>query len=575
LAFNEAGEIAFGASTYTGPNDNDPHSAIYVWSPDGLRTIAESGPAPGGGIFDYLASTQPLLGNNGLVYFVAEVQPTYDGRLYKHDKTTLTPILSVGDPLIGDVVYSIDAVNVSPESANQQPVNDRGELAFRVTLNNSGQDGLFVVTPPPFPPVITDPSGSVAALVGQRFTYTVQAANFPTQFTATLADDSKLPAGWTINAAGVLTGIPTTAGTYTIKLHASNAGGSGDAQLTITIADVSGYKGAYSGLAVGGAGKASDTGLSNLTIGAKPTFTAGGTFSGVPFAAGGVIRPDGAIVFKTRTGQTVRLHLDLAQAHASIPATIEDASNPPKVIASFNVDSTPLLNALQSPSPLAGTYTFILPRDAALPSTARYPDGPGVGTIKVAPTGGVTLTTYLSDGSLPFIAKGTLTTAGKYRFALPKRAGVFLAGDFALEEGAGDSVSGSVIWQRAGQVDASHIAVDGSRYRRPTGTATLLTGPLSFRFTGGGITDPDPQSVTLPTAADRPPNAIQFTPGSTLKKAAAASATGLLTGSFSASAPTLTKPGVFNFRGVFLQKQNRAEGFFKGSAGVGTFTLKQ
>lgn len=575
LAMNEAGEIAFGATTYLAPDFQNSGSGIYVWTPAGVRTVATSGPAPGGGLLTSLEDCLPILCNNGIVYFVDTVAPAYEERLFKHDKTALTAILSVGDILAGDTVAEIFLDNLAPETANQQPLNDRGELAFRVRFETSFKYGLFTVTPPPFPPEITVPPTAVAALVGQRFSYAIQASNFPTVYSAVLDGSTKLPPGWTLNAAGLLTGIPTAAGTYTIDLHAANAGGSGDAQLTITVADISGYKGAFSGLAAGAAHDASDTGVINVTVGAKPTYTAGGTFAGTAFSAGGPIRPDGQIVFETKTGQTIRLQLDLTQPHLSIPGIIEDASTPPKVIATFAVDATPTLNPLQSPSAFIGPYTFILPPDAALPMGAVYPAAAGVGTIKVAGTGGVTLTTYLADGSLPFIAKGTLTTDGKFRFALPKRAGTFLAGDFALEQGAGDSVTGSVTWQAAGQSAASHIVVQGSRYHPPTGSSSILAGPLSFRFTGGGITDPDPQSVTLTSAADRPPNIIQFTPGSTLKSVVVVTPKGMLTGTFGASGPALSKPGTFTFRGVFLQKQNRAEGFFKGPNGAGSVTLQQ
>src|SRR5204863_7194745 len=45
-----------------------------------------------------------------------------------------------------------------------------------------------------------------------------------------------LPAGLTVNTStGLISGTPTTAGTYSITLSATNAGGTGSATLTLTI----------------------------------------------------------------------------------------------------------------------------------------------------------------------------------------------------------------------------------------------------------------------------------------------------------------------------------------------------
>ena len=64
--------------------------------------------------------------------------------------------------------------------------------------------------------VITS-AGTIQATVGQSFSYSITATESPTSYGA-----SNLPAGVSLNpTTGVISGTPTTAGTYTIKLSAS------------------------------------------------------------------------------------------------------------------------------------------------------------------------------------------------------------------------------------------------------------------------------------------------------------------------------------------------------------------
>lgn len=79
-------------------------------------------------------------------------------------------------------------------------------------------------------PVITV-AGPTTATALELFSYQVQANNSPTSYAA-----SGLPPGLTINtASGVISGTPTTPGSYNVSLTASNAGGDGTATLTINV----------------------------------------------------------------------------------------------------------------------------------------------------------------------------------------------------------------------------------------------------------------------------------------------------------------------------------------------------
>src|SRR5436305_5066434 len=79
-------------------------------------------------------------------------------------------------------------------------------------------------------PVITS-SLTATGPVAVAFSYTITATNNPTSYNAT-----GLPPGLSVNTStGLISGTPTTAGTYSVTISATNAGGTGSATLTLTI----------------------------------------------------------------------------------------------------------------------------------------------------------------------------------------------------------------------------------------------------------------------------------------------------------------------------------------------------
>ncbi|MCX6873928.1 MAG: M6 family metalloprotease domain-containing protein, partial [Verrucomicrobia bacterium] len=82
------------------------------------------------------------------------------------------------------------------------------------------------------PPVITSTTTASGAL-GLAFNYQITATNIPTSFGA-----SGLPGGLTINTgSGLIAGTPTSAGTFSVGLSATNSAGTGTATLTLTISN--------------------------------------------------------------------------------------------------------------------------------------------------------------------------------------------------------------------------------------------------------------------------------------------------------------------------------------------------
>ncbi len=103
-----------------------------------------------------------------------------------------------------------------------------------VTLSATNSGGIgnatLTLTVNPAAPVITSAT-SATGTVGTAFTYQITASNSPTSFGAT-----GLPAGLTVNtASGSITGTPSVSGTSTVTLSATNAGGTGNATLALTI----------------------------------------------------------------------------------------------------------------------------------------------------------------------------------------------------------------------------------------------------------------------------------------------------------------------------------------------------
>jgi hypothetical protein len=93
-------------------------------------------------------------------------------------------------------------------------------------------DVLFVAAQgPPAPPVISSPL-TASGTVGVTFSYQITASNNPTSFNAT-----GLPAGLSVNTTtGLISGTPTTAGSFSVTISATNAAGTGSATLALSIA---------------------------------------------------------------------------------------------------------------------------------------------------------------------------------------------------------------------------------------------------------------------------------------------------------------------------------------------------
>ena len=114
------------------------------------------------------------------------------------------------------------------------PTTARTYTAVLTAANAAGSGSLsvlFTIAAATIPvPVITS-APSASATAGTPFAYQITASNNPVSF-----GTSALPDGLAVNiATGLITGTPTTAGSYTIRLFAANAGGTGTGTLALAV----------------------------------------------------------------------------------------------------------------------------------------------------------------------------------------------------------------------------------------------------------------------------------------------------------------------------------------------------
>jgi PKD repeat protein len=107
-----------------------------------------------------------------------------------------------------------------------------GTSTATVSATNAGGTGskTVTITINPLAPLVSSSGGAIGR-VGDEFTYQITATDSPTSFNAI-----GLPAGLSVNTStGLITGLPATAGSYSVQISATNAGGTGTKNLTITI----------------------------------------------------------------------------------------------------------------------------------------------------------------------------------------------------------------------------------------------------------------------------------------------------------------------------------------------------
>lgn len=170
-------------------------------------------------------------------------------------------------------------------------------------------------------PVLSSPA-TAAGTTGTAFSYAITASNAPTSFAAT-----SLPVGLTLNAStGIISGTPTTAGTYAATISATNAGGTASKTLTITInaavaapvissaANTTGTVGAAFNYVITASNSPTSYGATALPAGLVANASTG-IISGTPTAAGSFT----STVSATNAGGTSSKQVTITINPAAVP----------------------------------------------------------------------------------------------------------------------------------------------------------------------------------------------------------------------------------------------------------------
>jgi len=162
-------------------------------------------------------------------------------------------------------------------------------------------------------PVITNSPLTAAGTVGTPFSFAMTASGSPTSFTA-----SPLPAGLVINATtGVITGTPTTAATTAVLLGATNAFGTGNATLTITVG-AAGVAPIVTNSPLTAAGTVGTPFGFTITASGSPT-----TYTATPLPAGlSIVAATGAITGTPTAAGTTAVLLGATNASGTGNATL-------------------------------------------------------------------------------------------------------------------------------------------------------------------------------------------------------------------------------------------------------------
>lgn len=289
-------------------------------------------------------------------------------------------------------------------------LSSAGAYACKVT----GPDGVTVLDCGPYdlrvvsPPVLSTFTAPTA-FVGAGYSYTVpydpSTAATPTSFVIT-----GLPPGMTYNkATGQITGRPTRAGTFTLKVRAANpAGSSASVTATMFVVPLDSYTiGSYVGLFARQTNLNADTG-GRLDLTVSDT----GAFSGkvyvaskaYPIKGAADVRSDGSIQgvasIVRKNLPTLTLGFIVSNTDGGLSGTITDGTNNSQLLGWRQYWSSKYLPSYFAASnTVAETYSMAMSVPSGSVGNQAIPQGTGFASIKVSTSGIATMSGKTIDGN--------------------------------------------------------------------------------------------------------------------------------------------------------------------------------
>ena len=258
---------------------------------------------------------------------------------------------------------------------------------------------------------------------------------------------------------------------------------------------------------------------------------------------------------------TVELYLDLTNGTGQLTGRVVGATWSAEILARRSAQAPDI-------SLHAGNYTVLIPGDV---DASASPGGDGYGTIAISTAGLVTFAGALGDGSKGSQRVG-LCRDGFWPLHVPGYGGQgFVLGWVQFAESNEADLGGPLLWLKPSQPSGTgvypagfRVASEsiGSRYLPPAGTPVLSYSNGIAAFSGGNLSAPFTNEVTILA------NGGISSADKTLT-ATVSSSKGLVSGKVTVPASNR----VLTFKGVLLQKQQVGGGQFLGPSETGRFHL--
>ena len=298
---------------------------------------------------------------------------------------------------------NIPSATAATLALSNVPLSSNG-AAITVALTNAAgtviSPAATLTVNPPLP-VIPGPL-SATGVRGLNFTFLTPLNGTTATFSAT-----GLPTGLTINGtSGVISGVPTVAGPFTVNISATNTSGTGTASLTLTInppppvisspiaaTGTSGQSFTYNVVASNSPTSYAATGLpAGLSIN-----TSTGAITGTPSVAGSFT------VTVTATNAT-------GSVSQSVTFTIAAPLNAPAFSGNTNLGGT---QNSSTPFSFTPAFTNTVTSYALLAPTVTLSGGGGNGAVATAAvTGGVVTSITITNGGSGYTSAPTVTIGG-------------------------------------------------------------------------------------------------------------------------------------------------------------------